>query len=244
MKRLIIIIGVVLVIGAFAALIFLRKDTPATTPGETNTSNFPSQTGPLEFPNQTGTNSTSTSSSGNTNNGTPPIAINSTGITGVSASATNTTFVNQTKSLKRISEARVTSGEITVGTVKGLDIFVRYMEAGTGHVYDFRPVGNARERVSGVTIPRVAETYWGNKGQSALLRYFDESGGTIKNYLVRFSSGATSSDTLVGTFISDNITDVAVAPVGEERVECPAYLTKSLAKSSNNDPKEVHKLQR
>src|SRR3989338_457972 len=241
MKRLIIIIGVIVLVVAIVAYFALNKDVSAPISDGETTNIFHSQTGPLEFPNQTGANTATLPN--NTNNQTLPVTISSTGITGISENATNTTFVSETKSLKRISDARVTSGQITVGTVKGLDIFVRYMEAGTGHVYDSRPVGDAKERVAGVTIPRGAETNWGNKGQSALLRYFNETGGAIKNYLVRFGAGATSTDKLTGTFISDNITDVAVAPVGEEHIECPAYLTKSLTKSSNNDPKEVHKLQ-
>ena len=149
---------------------------------------------------------------------------------------------NITKEARRISDAPV-SGATSFGTLSLVNLTVRYIDASSGNIWDYRPLGNERKKVTAVTIPRIKEVYWGNKGQSALVRYQDETGERVKNYLLRIPVATTSAVQIEGSFLPDNLLTVTVAPPGDETTTCPDYITKTLSKDGSNDPAETRRLQ-
>ncbi len=246
MKKAIVLIVALVIVFAIGLFLFVASQRGTTTvPDETNSSTFPTEKGPLIFP--PGTTASPNNTEGSSlieNNGADISNSGAANFPDISNTATNTTLANNVRTIKRISHGPV-AGATTVGTVRGVNLFVRYLEKGTGYIYDYRPIGGGEERISSKTIPRVLEAYFGNKGQTALLRYLDGEGVGVKNYLVRIDLSTSSGGRIRGSFIQDDLADVAVAPPGEEHVECPVYLPagKTLSKGASNDPVLVRKVQ-
>src|SRR3989344_3638612 len=231
-KRKLLIIGAVLVILVGILLALLSKDNGATTgPGKDNNS-FPS-----------GGSSLPVGGSDSSSNPFPGGTGSSTGNTsGGSGSGEENRGDDRIRGVKQVSKEPVV-GATSFGTLKNVNLTLRYVEAGSGHIFDYRVLGNESRRISSATIPRVKEVIWGNSGQSALLRHTDERETVDKNYLLRIQTATGTTASVVGVYLPDNINSATAAPVGEENLSCPDYLTKSLTKNTQNDPAEVRKLQ-
>lgn len=232
MRKLLIILGVVIVIAALMALIFGRKS--ATPPATTTNSSFPNGGEP-------GTAGNSSFPSADTKTDSIPTRTtqNSDSQTSQTNSSTTVITAGKVRQAKRI--AGPVAGETSMGTIKALNLVVRYVDASTGNIWDYKPLGDQNKRITISTIPRVKEVYWGNLGQSALLRYEDE-GGVIKNYLLRIDVASTSALAKAISFSRDKIISPVVAPPGDEVYSCPDYLTVNLRKGTS-DHASVLKLQ-
>ncbi len=99
---------------------------------------------------------------------------------------------------------------------------VRYVLRERGTIFEFDTVSAATRQLTNTLIPQVYEAYFGNNGDTVVLRYLDRSLGydTIKTYLSEISlpsSTQNSSDAvgeIRGKYLSDNISAVSISPDG------------------------------
>ncbi|MDP3958073.1 MAG: hypothetical protein Q8Q36_01250 [bacterium] len=94
---------------------------------------------------------------------------------------------------------------------------VRYMERGTGHVYDVALASGKGERVTNTTIPRVYEALFAEGGALVVVRYLRDDNETIETYSAKIEKGGSGEATeLKGIFLPPNIKDLVVSPDGKK----------------------------
>ena len=94
---------------------------------------------------------------------------------------------------------------------------IRYVARETGYIYQTFADKIDERKFSATIIPKVYEAYFGNKGESVIMRYLKEDNKTIqtfigtlpKEYLYADSAGM---DEITGFFLPDNITDISISP--------------------------------
>lgn len=98
----------------------------------------------------------------------------------------------------------------------GSSTAIRYMERGTGHIYEAYGESLTQIRISNKTIPKVYEAVWGNNGNSVLMRFLDEEDNirTFSGELVSPKTGLIdpSQKNLEGLFLPSNIREIAISP--------------------------------
>ena len=63
---------------------------------------------------------------------------------------------------------------------------LRYLERGTGHIYDYALKNRTESKVSNKTITRVQEVLWGGDGESFIVRQGIDTGSAVKNLSFAF----------------------------------------------------------
>lgn len=96
----------------------------------------------------------------------------------------------------------------------------RYVEKGTGHIYQDVLESGKNTRITNTTIPRIAEAFFMNDGKNVLLRYLRNDNQTIETYsgLVPEPAKETSMEgsELSGSFLETNIFDIVLSPNGKQ----------------------------
>jgi len=92
------------------------------------------------------------------------------------------------------------------------ELFIRYIERETGHIFE-ASVGNlTQERLTNTTIPRVYEALWSQDGESVVLRYLREDDETIQSFSGRIATleedSVLGEGSLEGIFLSAQIKDL------------------------------------
>lgn len=107
-----------------------------------------------------------------------------------------------------------TSPTVRPGAV--LKTVIRYIEKGTGNVYDFLPENKETSRLTNQTIPRIQEAFFGDNGNKVFLRYVKEDNQTIETYFAtvpkQVLGGDGSEGELAGSFQQKNIIDLVLNP--------------------------------
>lgn len=80
---------------------------------------------------------------------------------------------------------------------------IRYVEKGTGHIYETKTTALGQEKISNTTIPRIYEAVWVDES-SVILRYFNE-GGDLESFYAELEDGS-----LDGSFLPKNIENIKV----------------------------------
>lgn len=94
---------------------------------------------------------------------------------------------------------------------------LRYVNKTTGNVYQTF-ADKIDERIfSSTTIPKVYEAYFGNKGETVIMRYLKEGDQTIQTFVGALPKEDLGSDSVVanklsGSFLPENISNVSVSP--------------------------------
>jgi len=121
--------------------------------------------------------------------------------------------------LRKISEEPI-GGYIASTTASST--IVRYIDRGTGHIYEAKDDTNIIEKLSNTTIPRVYESYWNNTADASIMRYMKEGTSVITNLYGEINlSSKTASTTdrtpyeTNGRIISSNIKELAISPKGD-----------------------------
>lgn len=94
---------------------------------------------------------------------------------------------------------------------------IRYVNKATGNIYQTFTDKIEERRFTTTTIPRVYEAYFGNKGESVVMRYLKVDNQTIETFIGSLpkellGADTTSSNEVKGSFLPENISDVSVAP--------------------------------
>ena len=97
---------------------------------------------------------------------------------------------------------------------------LRYVEKATGNIYQTFADKMMERKFSGTIIPKVYDAYFGNRGESVVMRYLKTDGGTIETFagnLPKELLGAeiTGNNEVKGYFLPNNVKDVSVSPDGK-----------------------------
>ncbi len=206
---IIILILIAIIAGGVYYWMFFRD---VRTPIEnTDTTTRPAFT-PLNTSNAPSNNTTQATSSISTTN--QPVDYSQTGISmpklrqlspdPVSGMSASTTKVKSNPS-------STTTIEVTL---------VRFMDRGTGHVYQANNLTMDIEKLSNTTLPKIYEAYWNRNLTALVLRYLKDSTDTVTNFyaeLKKVPDSIASSTTpfeIKGKFLS-NIESLVVSPTGD-----------------------------
>jgi len=92
------------------------------------------------------------------------------------------------------------------------ELFIRYIERETGHIFETSVGSFTRERLTNTTIPRVYEALWSRDGESVILRYLGEDDKTIQSFSGKIAApeeGSVSGEgSLEGIFLGAQIKDL------------------------------------
>lgn len=235
---LLIIILVIAIVGAFA-FIFSRPTGTTPTNGQTGT-NFFSQFNPFGNPKPTTTTTTPppTDISGDqtnpTDNTVAPklVKISSMPIAGftifsqerlkevpIPVTATTDTTTNTSTDTTNISAPAKTTKTTTKPTPPPIEIAeaLRYVARTTGNVYETFADKIDEKQFSTTVIPKVYDAYFGNNGQSVIMRYLKGTSTTITTFIGNLpkevlGADTTSTNEIVGTFLPDDVKDISVSP--------------------------------
>ncbi len=94
---------------------------------------------------------------------------------------------------------------------------LRYVEKATGNIYETFADSIDERKFSSTIIPKVYDAYFGNTGQSVVMRYLKDDNKTIETFvgvIPKEYLGADSSvaNEITGSFLPENISDISVSP--------------------------------
>ncbi len=196
-KKILLIIGILIIIG-IAAFLILSSSTESTGEGENRIGFSIMDYFPFGKNEDT---STTTSGDINTNQ--------------ISTTTTNTGNIPAP-----IPRLRKISNEPVAGSVVfniGTTTFVRFVEKGTGNVYEARSDRNSIERLTNTTIPKIIRANWLPNATGFLAQTIDIADNIIETSFVKLNKNSSLSEdsSLYNTAISKlptGIEELAVSP--------------------------------
>ena len=84
--------------------------------------------------------------------------------------------------LYKISSAPVAGG---ISFSRDGTEYLRYVEQDTGHVYEFGATTTERKKLTNTSAPGIKEVFWGENGESLIVRYLETDEDTIKTFIVK-----------------------------------------------------------
>jgi hypothetical protein len=81
-----------------------------------------------------------------------------------------------------------------VASTTASSTFVRFVDRGTGYIYDMNTASATPANISNTTVPLVYESYWNKNAMSGIFRYIKEGGDDITNFYVQLKSTATTTN--------------------------------------------------
>ena len=187
----IIIILILAILGGFAYF-FFYANKPAPK-GNTNGSTVSVQNPFVPF----------SGSGANNNQGSNRSGVNST------STIANNGQVYQYPKVREIWPTPI-GGFIASTTTSGT--FVRFVDRGTGYIYDMNTASATPANISNTTVPFVYESYWNSNAMSGIFRYIKEGGDDITNFYVQLKSTATTTK-VASIATSTATTSIPVAPI-------------------------------
>jgi hypothetical protein len=103
---------------------------------------------------------------------------------------------------------------------------IRYIERGTGHIYEMRPKEAAPQKISNITIPRIQEAQWAPSGNRLVLQYITGN-GEVSSFVGEVQK-ENEDEPLAGFFLPPDTTRVTFSPTSDQLF----YLRNSDAGSS------------
>lgn len=119
--------------------------------------------------------------------------------------------------LRRISE-RPVAGGISFEN-KDLITVIRYVDRGTGHIYETTEKSLEEMKISNTTIPKALQSIWSAGGQSVIIRYIKEGTEDISSFSANIITATTSQDVSKNpksVFLPSNIEQLSVNPSGDK----------------------------
>ena len=203
-KRNFILLTIILVIAVLLVFLFLFTRKNTTTPGV----------------NGTGTNFISTFPTGN-NTTTPPNTTPPANVSGYIPPASATTAKLIKVSTMPIAGFGVYSKERLKDPLNSkLTEFapsLRYVARATGNIYETFADKINEQQFSATVIPKVYEAYFGNSGNSVVMRYLKADNQTIETFVgslpKEYLGTAVTGDAVVkGTFLPEDTEDMSLSP--------------------------------
>lgn len=100
--------------------------------------------------------------------------------------------------------------------VRGASTFARYIEQGSGHVYEYNFDAKQEVRVSNTSIPYIQTASWAKDGNTVAFQYLE--GGSIRTAVGELATTSTEGSYKKITFLPAGLMSVALSPSGDEVV--------------------------
>jgi hypothetical protein len=154
---------------------------------------------------------------------------NGTGTSGTGSGSTTTPTTQTRPALRHLSLVPVAGAGIYE---TGSSTQVRYIERGTGYIYQARLEDTESVKLSNTPIIKIYEAFWTDKNSSVIIQKLKEDAQTIDSFLITMSSSSilqtastslssTLSSKITPSFLGPNMFSVTLSPK-RDRV---AYLT-------------------
>ncbi len=125
---------------------------------------------------------------------------------------TASTGSGNTLSLVSGNEQGPTPVSGAIGIIHGKDEYVRYVEKGSGHIFEKNIATGAVQRLTSTTIPKITEALWLPDASGAYLRY-QKDGGSIATFYAALGTATTTATStpreVQGLFLPADVTAVA-----------------------------------
>ena len=94
---------------------------------------------------------------------------------------------------------------------------IKYVEKATGNIYQTFADKIFERKLTNTIIPEIYDAYFGDNGNSIVMRYLGNAGNTIETYAGTtppeiLGSDASTLNEIKGSFLPENITDISVSP--------------------------------
>jgi len=99
---------------------------------------------------------------------------------------------------------------------------LRFIDRGTGHIYQANDLNLNIEKISNTTLPKIYEAYWNKNLTAFIARYLKSSDDSIINFYAEMRKTATSTASsttpyeIKGKYLSPNITEIAISPAADK----------------------------
>ena len=124
-----------------------------------------------------------------------------------------TTFALPTEKPKIIHDIRTLDGTMPTEDIVTKLPALRFMEQGTGFVYDTEVRGANTHKITETTIPQALIALFDDTGTNVLVRLIKSNGETVATYLGAITNGTgNSTGVITGDFLPENIPDVTASP--------------------------------
>lgn len=214
-KRNFILLTIILTIIVIAVLGFLYSQRNVTVPGEDGSgTNFISQFNPFgsDKPTTTPPSTTPTDVSGYE----PGPEQEEVRLKKVSSMPVAGFTVYPKERLKEVPPVVPPTTTKPAPPATELVSALRYVERATGNIYQTFADKIEERRFSGTMIPKVYEAFFGNKGESVIMRYLKEDGNTIVTFVGNLPKEVLGGDTtgeneITGSFLPEDIQSVSLS---------------------------------
>lgn len=118
--------------------------------------------------------------------------------------------------LRQISSVPIAGG---IAFKKGGYTIIRYIDRGTGHIYETNDHSLENTTISNTTIPKVIESVWSSNGQSVIMRYLNANGNTILSFSANIINATTTQDISKNpksAFLPSNIEQIYANPADDK----------------------------
>lgn len=114
--------------------------------------------------------------------------------------------------------------QLSITPVGGMGVnasVIRFIDRGTGHVYEANSTSAEINKLSNTTIPKIYESYWNKDLNALVIRYIKDDSDTITNFYAELKSTAyTGSSTtpfeMKGKYLSPDIAQIAISPAKDK----------------------------
>jgi hypothetical protein len=94
---------------------------------------------------------------------------------------------------------------------------LRYVDRASGNVYQTFADKIEERKFSGTVIPQVYEAFFGNEGESVVMRYLKTDGKNIETFVGNLpkellGADTTGSNEIKGSFLPNNVEDISLSP--------------------------------
>lgn len=93
-------------------------------------------------------------------------------------------------------------------------LYARFMEEGTGHVYEYDIAEKKPYRISNTSVPKIQEAFWSTDGSVVAFRY--EDGGVLKAAVAELATTTTEGAFKKVNFLPLGIKSLALSPDGSQ----------------------------
>lgn len=119
--------------------------------------------------------------------------------------------------LRQISSAPVAG---YVASTTASSSLVRFVDRGTGHIYEADNLSDKVIKISNTTLPKIYEAYSNKNGTNFVLRYLKNDSDVISNFYAELrKTGTSTTETpfeIKGRFISPDIKQIVISPTGDK----------------------------
>lgn len=153
----------------------------------------------------------------NRNNVTPQKTVSQLPVTQESTTTPVQNLPFKLPKLRQLSETPVAGMSASSTATSSV---VRFIERGTGHIYEANDFSNTINKISNTTLPKIYESYWNKNLTAMVVRYLKDESDIITNFYTELrKTGTSTSETpyeIKGKYLSPDINEVAVSPNGDK----------------------------